>query len=196
MTSQIVWVNRVIREEQEATGRGFIYAFWHGRQVFLTYLHRGDRIHPLISQSKDGELIARVCRAFGLTAVRGSSSKDGAKALLEMKTILDTGDRLGFTPDGPRGPLRQVQPGVLFMAQQSGRPIVPVAVGAKRQWVFKGRWDEFIVPKPFNRISMVYGEAFQVAPSDNLDVKAAELKKVLDDVAKEADSIAGVSCCS
>src|SRR4051812_38855832 len=61
MTSRIIWVNRVVREELEATGDGFIYTFWHGRQVFLTYLHRGNRIHPLISQSRDGELIARVC---------------------------------------------------------------------------------------------------------------------------------------
>ncbi len=76
----MIWVNRVIREELEAEGKGFIYAFWHGRQVFLTYLHRGDRIHPLVSQSKDGELIARVCRAFGLEPVRGSSSRRGRRS--------------------------------------------------------------------------------------------------------------------
>jgi lysophospholipid acyltransferase (LPLAT)-like uncharacterized protein len=194
-TSRVVWVNRVIREDQEATGRGFIYAFWHGRQVFLTYLHRGDHIHPLISESRDGELIARVCRSFGMDPVRGSSSHGGAKALLEMKTILDSGDRLGFTPDGPRGPLREVQHGVLFVAQKTGRPIVPVAVGARRQWIFKGRWDEFFVPKLFNRIVMIYGDPISVGPSDNLEQKAAELKKELDFVSREADGIAGASCC-
>ncbi len=103
---------------------------------------------------------------------------------------------MGFTPDGPRGPLREVQSGVLFVAQKTGRPIVPIAFGAKRRWVFKGRWDEFIVPKPFNQIAMVYGEPIVVGPSDRMDLKAVELKKALDYVAQEADSIAGVSGCS
>jgi lysophospholipid acyltransferase (LPLAT)-like uncharacterized protein len=189
-TSLIVWVNRSIREEQEAEGKGFIYAFWHGRQVFLVYLHQNDQLATIISQSKDGELIARVCKNFGLGAVRGSSSKGGSEALLQMKTLLDQGTRVAFTPDGPRGPLRQVQPGVLYLAQKTGRPIVPVAFGAKKKWVFRGRWDEFVVPKPFNRIAMVYGEAIQVKPDEDLKAKAGELKKALNAVMFKADSVA------
>ncbi len=178
MTSRIIWVNRSIRDDLEAEGRGFIYAFWHGRQVFLVYLHRGDAIHPLISQSKDGELIARVCRSFGLDPVRGSSSRGGTEAVLELKSIVEKGERIGFTPDGPRGPLREVQKGVLFLAQKTGRPIVPVAYGAKKRWVFKSRWDEFLVPKPLNKIAMMYGEPIYVSPSDNLEEKAFELKTI------------------
>jgi len=195
-TSRVIWVNRVIRDELEAEGRGFIYAFWHGRQVFLVYLHRNDRIHPLVSHSRDGELIARVCRSFGIEPVRGSSSRGGAEAVLELKTILEEGDRVGFTPDGPRGPLHRVQSGALYLAQKTGRPIVPVAYGAKRRWIFKGGWDEFVVPKPFNRITMMYGEPIHVKPADDLVRKAAELQKALDGVTQEADSIAGVGCCS
>ena len=195
LTSRVIWVNRVIREELETQGRGFIYAFWHGRQVFLVYLHQHDRIHPLVSHSRDGELIARVCRAFGIDAVRGSSSKGGVEAVRELKTIIDTGDRVGFTPDGPRGPLHQVQPGVLFLAQITGRPIVPVAYGAKRRWIFKGGWDEFVVPKPFNRITMLYGEPITVLPQDDLDKKAGQLQEALDRVTQEADSVAGLGCC-
>ncbi len=195
ITSRIIWVNRVIREDLEAEGRGFIYAFWHGRQVFLTYLHQDPHIHPLISQSRDGELIARVCRSFRMDPVRGSSSRGGSEALLRMKSFLDKGDALGFTPDGPRGPLRQVQPGALYLAQKTGRPIVPMAFGAKRRWIFKAGWDEFMVPAPFNRIAMVYAEPILVKPADDLERKAAELKKALDNVAQEADSIAGVNCC-
>jgi lysophospholipid acyltransferase (LPLAT)-like uncharacterized protein len=194
-TSRLIWVNRVIREELEAEGRGFIYAFWHGRQVFLVYLHRNDRIHPLVSQSRDGELIARVCRFFGIEAVRGSSSRGGAEAVLELKGLVEKGDRVSFTPDGPRGPLRQVQPGVLFLAQKTGRPIVPVAYGAKSRWIIKGSWDEFLVPKPFNRIAMVYGEPLFVKPGDDLDSKGTQLHDALDAVTREADSVAGASCC-
>src|SRR5437016_8106275 len=174
-TSRIIWVNRVIREELEKEGRGFIYAFWHGRQVFLVYLHQKDRIHPLVSQSRDGELIARVCRSFGIEPVRGSSSRGGTEAVLELKSVIESGDRIGFTPDGPRGPVRNVQAGVLYLAQKTDRPIVPIAYGAKRRWVVKGGWDDFVVPKPFNRISMVYGEPIHVKSDDDLMEKAAEL---------------------
>ena len=196
LTSRIIWVNRVIREELEASGDGFIYAFWHGRQVFLTYLHRHTPVHPLISQSSDGELIARVCRSFGMEPVRGSTSKGGTEALLQMRSLMDTGDQIAFTPDGPRGPLRQVQSGVLFVAQKTGRPIVPVAVGAKRHWLFKGSWDEFIVPKPFNRIAVIYGEGIHVSPADDLKAKAHELEEALNSVSQEADSVCGANCCS
>lgn len=196
LTARITWVNREYRDELEAEGKGFIYAFWHGRQVFLVYLHRGDKIHPLVSQSKDGELISRICRSFGLETVRGSSSRGGVEAVLGLKDLIEKGDRVGFTPDGPKGPLRQVQPGVLFLAQKTGRPIVPVAYSAQRRWVFKGRWDEFIVPKPFSRIAMVYGEPIRIKGADDLAIKSVELKAALDGVSQEADSIAGVGCCS
>src|SRR5208283_4047455 len=85
VTSRIFWVNRSIRNELETTGQGFIYAFWHGRQVFLVYLHRGDRIRPLISRSRDGEIIAKVCESFDIQPVRGSSSRGGMEAVLDMK---------------------------------------------------------------------------------------------------------------
>ena len=87
-TSRIIWVNRTIRQELEETRQGFVYAFWHGRQAFLVYLHARDRIHPLISQSRDGELIARVCRAFGgldviwLQAIAGGMSARNAATIL------------------------------------------------------------------------------------------------------------------
>ena len=195
LTSRIIWVNRVIREELEAEDRGFIYAFWHGRQVFWTYLHQNDRVHPLVSRSRDGELIARVCRSFGIDPVRGSSSRGGIEAVLELKTILEAGDRVVFTLDGPLGPLRQVQSVVLFLAEKTGRPIVPLAYGTKRRWTFKGSWDEFDVPKPFNRIAVIYGEPIYVKPGDSMEKKAREVQAALDRLTQEADSVAGIGCC-
>ena len=187
-TSRIIWVNRVIREELESAGRGFIYAFWHGRQVFLAYLHQGDRIRPLVSKSGDGELIARVCRSFGLEAVRGSTSRGAGEALLKLQSELKGGARVGITPDGPRSPFHRVQPGALYLAQVAGCPIVPMAFGAKKKWVFKG-WDEFIVPQPFNRIAIVYGEPIRVGPEESLEQKGSELGRALDVVTREADRI-------
>lgn len=196
LTSRIVWVNRSVRDELEANKDGYIYAFWHGRQVFLVYLHRHNRVHPLVSRSKDGELISTICSAFGLFCVRGSSSRGGSEALLELKSLLEKGDRIAFTPDGPRGPLRQIQPGVLFIAQKTGRPIVPIAYGARRRWVFKKSWDEFIVPKPLNHIAMVYGEPITVGETDDLKKKEDELRLALNRVANEADTIAGLNRCN
>ncbi len=161
--------------------------------MFLTYLHKGDRIRPLISQSKDGELIARVCRSFGLETIRGSSSRGGVEAVFKLQEEIQSGARIGITPDGPRGPLREVQPGALYLAQLTGRPIVPVAYGARRKWVFKG-WDEFIVPKPFNRIAMMYGEPIFVKPEEDLNRKAEELQKALNYVVHEVDVISQGEC--
>ncbi len=187
-TSRIFWKNRIARDKLESNGKGFIYACWHGRQLFMLYLHENDRIRPLISKSKDGDLIAKICRHFGLAAIRGSSSRGGMKAVLELKTAVESGARVGFTPDGPRGPLQKVQHGVLFVAQKLSCPIIPFAYGARKRWVF-GKWDRFIVPKPFNRISIVYGEPFFVGPGDDLADAAKEMKIKLDDVTREADRL-------
>jgi lysophospholipid acyltransferase (LPLAT)-like uncharacterized protein len=192
-SSRIVWVNRSVRDEMEASGKGYIYAFWHGRQVFLTYLHRGDGTHILISKSRDGEIIAQVCRAFGLRTIRGSSSRGASESVLKMKNALESGEKVGITPDGPRGPLREVQPGALYLAQATGCPIVPVVYGARKKWVFKS-WDEFIVPKPFNRIAAMYGEPMYVKPEDSLDRKAVELRQVLNHLSHEVDVISRGEC--
>jgi lysophospholipid acyltransferase (LPLAT)-like uncharacterized protein len=189
ITSRIIWVNRALRDRLESSGNGFIYAFWHGRQIFLPYLHRGDRIRPLISQSRDGELVARVCRSFGLDPIRGSTSRGGMGALLELQSAVESGDRVGVTPDGPRGPLQQVQSGALFAAQKTGAPIVPVAFGARRKWIF-GSWDRFMVPAPFNRIAIAYGEPLSIGPADSLESRAVDLKAALDAVAAKADAAA------
>ena len=192
-TSRIIWINRSIRDELEAEGKGFIYTFWHGRQVFLAYLHQGGKVRPLISQSRDGELIARVCHSFGLEPVRGSSSKGASAALRQLVEAVQSGAHLGITPDGPRGPLREIHPGVIFVARKTGRPIVPMAFGARKKWIFKS-WDEFLVPKPFNRIVMVYGEPIWVKPTDDIAEKTKELQTSLNFVMKEADRVSGVPC--
>jgi len=121
--------------------------------------------------------------------IRGSSSRGGAQALLALREVLKTGDRVGFTPDGPRGPLQEVQPGVLFLAQKAGVPIVPVAYGARSAWVF-GSWDRFLVPTPLNRIVMMYGEPLRVAPHDSLEERAVALQQALNIVTASADAAA------
>src|SRR5688500_3098880 len=113
---------------------GVIYTLWHGRLLPLTFFHRNQNIATLISQSSDGEYIARVVERWGYTALRGSSSRGGSGALREMVKVARSGRSLAITPDGPRGPRQKLKPGVLTLAQLTGLPIVPMSASATRAW--------------------------------------------------------------
>jgi lysophospholipid acyltransferase (LPLAT)-like uncharacterized protein len=109
----------------------------------------------LVSASKDGGFLAAILERFGVQPVRGSSSRRGAQALLELTSWADRGYNLAITPDGPRGPRYQVQPGAISLAQVTGLPIVPVSysLGAK---IRLKSWDQFQIPLPFSRCTMVF----------------------------------------
>jgi lysophospholipid acyltransferase (LPLAT)-like uncharacterized protein len=168
-------------------GRPFIYAFWHQRQLPLTYTHRGRDISILVSRSRDGEIIAEAMRLFGLGAVRGSSSRGAAPAVLEMLSELRSGRCVGISPDGPKGPAREVKPGVIFLAAKSGLPILPITAACGRAWHAERSWDRFLVPLPFGRMCLHHGRPVSVAEGDDEAAKAAELKAELDRITLEAD---------
>jgi len=145
-------------------GRGCIYILWHGQLLPLGYLHRHEGIVGLISRSNDGERLTDALRRWGFLAVRGSSSRGGSAALREVVRHAREGRSIAITPDGPRGPRQKMKPGAIVAAQLARLPIVPVACGADRGWWF-GKWDRFLVPKPFARIRVVYGKPIEV-PSE------------------------------
>jgi lysophospholipid acyltransferase (LPLAT)-like uncharacterized protein len=188
-TSRIVWIGKEHPEALEKNGKPFAFAFWHGRQAFFTYSHRDYKAAILVSLSKDGEIIAEVMRLSGLRTVRGSTSRGGATALKQLIDVVQEGSCVAASPDGPRGPARQVQPGILFVAQQAGIPIIPIANGMRRKIIFRG-WDEFYVPLPFNRVAIAHGAPIHVRPEDSLDEKAKELKEALDETTRQADEAA------
>lgn len=146
-----------------------IFAIWHNRLALalLMYRHyarqRGQahRLAAIVSASKDGGLVARVLEHFGVEPVRGSSSRRGAQALVELKTWAGRGYDIAFTPDGPRGPCYVVQAGTISLAQLTGRPIVPVSYRLDRKVTLKS-WDRFQIPLPFGRVVMKFGEPFFV----------------------------------
>lgn len=169
----------------ERDGRHFILAFWHRHLLLMPYCYRGRRISVLVSQSKDGELIARTVARFGIDSTRGSSSRGGAAGLKGLLRKAAEGWDIAFTPDGPRGPAREVQPGVILAAAATGLPIVPVALAASRAKLLRS-WDCFVVPLPFSTVHFVYGEPLAVERKENVEVAALRLKEALDAAEVEA----------
>lgn len=154
-----------------------IYAVWHGRILLLPCLY-GDRgSHVLASRSRDGELVARWIRRFGLAPVRGSSTRGGGEALRRLAGALRRGREVVVVPDGPTGPREVLKAGVIALARLSGAPIVPVAVGASRQWRL-GSWDEFRIPRPFARCVVRFGEPIRVPAALDRAAQEATRKEV------------------
>lgn len=176
-----------------ARGEGVIYVLWHGRLLPLAYHHRRQQLLTLVSRSADGEYIARALEHWGFGAVRGSSSRGGDRALRELVRHVRAGRSVSVTPDGPRGPREQVKPGALLVAQLTGRPLIPAAAGASRAWWF-GKWDRFMVPKPFSHIRVTYGTPQFVARDGGpaaLEEAAALLQEQLGAALARADAHAG-----
>lgn len=144
-----------------ARGESQIIVFWHGEIVPVSWVHRRRGIAPLISTHADGEIIARIVQNLGYRTVRGSTSRGGARALLEMTHLLDQGISVGVTPDGPRGPRHVFSPGALVVAQRSGRPIVFLRARASRAWRLRS-WDRHLIPKPFARVTIWCSPPYRV----------------------------------
>jgi lysophospholipid acyltransferase (LPLAT)-like uncharacterized protein len=155
-------------------GEPVVFVIWHGTLLPCAWHHRGEGIATLISQNRDGEYAAGLVRRWGYRVVRGSSSRGGSGAMRELIRCLGEGRSLAITPDGPRGPRERMKPGALLAAQISGAPVVPAAAGATRGWYF-GRWDRFLVPKPFSRVTIEYGEPIRI-PRDLDDTGRAALE--------------------
>lgn len=169
----------------------YIWALWHNRVLFVPYARsrwaRHRRGAVLTSASRDGEILARVVRKFGVDAERGSSSKRGAAGLLAMKKWLDEGCDVCITPDGPRGPCYVLSPGVVVLAAKTDVPIVPIGVDYSRSIRLKS-WDRFIVPFPFARCILRTGEPVKVDPGaieGGTEAEAARVGAALSAVIRE-----------
>jgi lysophospholipid acyltransferase (LPLAT)-like uncharacterized protein len=174
-------------------GRPLIYALWHGRLLMMPWVSarlapaRGGRtIRVLASRSRDGELIARFARRFGLETVRGSSSRGGAAALRGLAAALRAGDDVVVAPDGPRGPRHRVQPGLAALAAMTGAPVVPIAFAARPARTLD-TWDAFMIPVPFARCALVFGDIVRVGAEDDRDEARVRLERALTATTAAAD---------
>lgn len=138
-----------------------VIVLWHGELLPILWAHRDEGISVLISTHADGEIIARICQSLGCRTVRGSSSRGGARALLELVRELEAGHEIAITPDGPRGPRRAFAPGALVAAMRADVPVIAFGATVDRAWRLHS-WDGFVIPKPFARVTIAYSAAERV----------------------------------
>src|SRR4051812_38594906 len=147
-----------------AANRRVIFSLWHGELLPLLWQHRGENVAIVISEHKDGEIIAQIAESLGYATVRGSSSKGGSRALIGLMREIDAGRDGAITPDGPRGPARVFAPGAAVAAQRTRALIAPIRAQASSAWRLKS-WDRFLIPRPFARVTVSFGPLTPVVAS-------------------------------
>jgi lysophospholipid acyltransferase (LPLAT)-like uncharacterized protein len=179
--------------------RPLIYAVWHDRILMVPWLnarlrrdHGARRVRVLTSRSRDGRLMAAFARRFGLRIVRGSSSRGGARALRALARAVRAGEDVALVPDGPRGPARRLQPGIVALAATTGAPIVPVGVAARPARRLRS-WDRFMVPAPFARCALVFGDLLEVSRAEAREAARGRIERALEEATAAADALVGVS---
>jgi lysophospholipid acyltransferase (LPLAT)-like uncharacterized protein len=163
-------------------GTPVIFVFWHGQLLPLVHVHRHEGIVVLVSEHGDGEYIARIIERNGFGTVRGSSTRGGTRGLRRLVRVAREGRDLAITPDGPRGPRGDFKPGALVVAQMTGLPVIPLAVGASAAWRLRS-WDGFLVPRPLSTVRVEYLSPRYVprdASRDDLESMAAVIASELD----------------
>ncbi len=162
-----------------------IWSIWHNRVLLFPTVMR--RFMPrrqgsaLISASRDGAFLADLIRRYGYTAVRGSSSKKGASALRQLSELMAKGEDVAITPDGPRGPAYELGSGIVFLAQNSGAPVMPLNLEYSNCWRLRS-WDRFILPKPFSTVRVIYGPPHRVpatATEEEFEAERMRLEKAM-----------------
>ena len=164
-----------------------IYCTWHERIFLGTYFLRNRGIVFLTSKSFDGEYIARFLQRFGFGTIRGSSTRGGAKALVEMIREMKRGIPMGFTVDGPKGPRHEAKSGAVLLAKKTGNAILPFIVEPGKFYAVNS-WDRLQIPRPWTRAKVIFGKPISVGPNADdaaMSAKLAELQTALDDLAEK-----------
>lgn len=191
---------------QRPGGGKLIGCIWHGRFALIHKMWAFGKGVPkakmLISQSREGGIVAHTSRTVGAEVIRGSAaksgrrSKGGVEAMLAMARHIEDGGIMAMTPDGPRGPRMRVKRGPILLAKIAQAPMVAVTWATSNRVVVKKSWDQFVFPLPFGRGALIWGTPV-APPSPNADDDEIERVRVaLEDemnrIAAEADRIAGV----
>ena len=171
----------------DEAGKTPIYCLWHDRLFAGTYFLRDQGIVVITSQSRDGEYIARFLKRFGFGTVRGSSTRGGVKALVEMIRLMRRGLPMAFTVDGPRGPRHEAKTGAVLLGKKTGNPLVPFSVECERFWTISS-WDRLQIPKPFTTAVFKVAEPIYVdrdADDSEIEALRLEVQRSLDRLASD-----------
>lgn len=185
-TSRIKVINEEMVNQLKQQGKNIIYALWHGRMFLPIWILRKQNIQVVVSPSRDGEYLHRIISKFGYQSVRGSTSKNPSRTLVQILNKLNQGKDIEIAPDGPQGPSHKVQPGIIWLARKSGMPIIPLTFAARRKKFFSS-WDKFLFPFPFNKLVFIYGNPIYVSPADEIETKARKLEEKLNQITDQAD---------
>ena len=175
-----------------AQGRAPILALWHGRILAATLYFRDRDVVAVTSESFDGEWIARLMRRFGYGAARGSTSRGGARALVQLRRDMRRGLPAAFTVDGPRGPARIAQAGAVWLASATGNPIVPFHIEASSFWTTRS-WDAHQVPRPGATLGIAIGAPIEVpakASADQIEEGRRQVEQALGRLEVQARALA------
>ncbi len=185
---RVIGLERV--EQAHAARRAMIYILWHGRMMAPVWHRRGVNAVAMVSRHQDGELVSRMVHQLGYETVRGSSTRGGTQAALELLDKLRDGRAAAMICDGPRGPIYKMKPGTPYLALQSGATIIPTTCGASSAWILHS-WDRFMIPKPFARVYILFGEPI-LPPLPDSDLKSftRQLEDKLNDLTTRADDMA------
>jgi lysophospholipid acyltransferase (LPLAT)-like uncharacterized protein len=185
-TCRVVRIHGLEQEREAlAASASALYATWHQRMMYLARFMRPRRPWILISQSRDGTYGAETAMWLGFGTIRGSSSRGGARALLQVSRQLKDGQAVGILADGPRGPAREAKPGPVLVAAKAGVPLLPVMWGADRCWVLNS-WDRYLIPKPFARIAIHIGKPIYVPRPNRREDLEPYRKRFEDEMNKAA----------
>lgn len=165
---KVTFKNQEAIENLDNQKKNYILAFWHGQMLLGWYLHRNKNFTALISQSKDGDLLAKLLKHWKYNVVRGSSSKGGEVALGIMVDYARNNDSVVITPDGPRGPINKMKAGAVITAKKSRAPLIFVGVGYKKKRTLKS-WDKFEVPRFFSKARVVYSSPIYLSQELNFN---------------------------
>ncbi|MDX8390288.1 MAG: lysophospholipid acyltransferase family protein [Mariprofundaceae bacterium] len=178
------FVGQSFRKEE---AEPFLLSFWHARGLMMPYAFRHWHGYVLMSEHRDGGFISDAVNLMGVQTIRGSSTRGGAKAILQMiRRAKEEKCGLGITPDGPKGPREKVKPGIVQIAAKSSLPILPVCYAASRYWRAKS-WDQFYIPKPFSRGVFIFGEKIDLQDDEPIDDALERIQRAMDHVQEQAD---------
>lgn len=180
---------KVIMSDKINLKDNYVCGFWHNKLIgaSLTLTNFTEKRVVLASASKDGELIAVPLEKLGFTIVRGSSGKDSIKSVLKLIKLIKLGYSAGTPLDGPKGPVYEVKPGMIYLAQKSGKAVVPIGISFSKKWVFKKTWDKFQLPKPFSKLVCIIGDPIFIPEKDEKEEYINFIKEKLMELDRQAE---------